>query len=213
MLVTELSEQEIKQLLHNASQEYLNQGPCPDADFPADMLSGQPRPAAVLIPLLVRDGSWHILYTRRTSNLAEHSGQVAFPGGRADPGDRSLEETALREAREEIGLDPRDVRILGRLREFLTITNYRVTPVVGVIPWPYPFKLSPEEVSQVFTIPLSWLADPANYEVKPRPLPSPHGSAAVIYYNAYENEILWGASARFTHELLGILGLVNRRFS
>ena len=90
----------------------------------------------MLIPFLRIEQAWHLLFTRRNSALPEHSGQVAFPGGRADPDDPDLETTALREAYEEIGLLPADVRILGRLYDFLTITNYLVTPIVGVIPWP-----------------------------------------------------------------------------
>ncbi len=83
--------------------------------FPLEMLGGEPKPAAVLIPFLKQDDTWHVLFTRRTDTLPEHSGQVAFPGGRADPGDSTPEVTALREAKEEIGLNPTDVRLLGRL--------------------------------------------------------------------------------------------------
>jgi 8-oxo-dGTP pyrophosphatase MutT (NUDIX family) len=173
--------------------------------YPPEYLSGAPRPAAVLIPFLQKDNSWHVLFTRRNDSLPEHSGQVAFPGGRAEPGDASPESTALREAQEEIGLNPGDVRILGQLYDFLTITNYRVTPVVGVIPWPYTFQLEVEEVSRVFTIPLDWLADPVNREEKSRALPPPFPPISVIYFHPYEGEVLWGASATFTVSLLDIL--------
>lgn len=167
---------------------------------------GPSRPAAVLIPILRLYGSWHLLYTRRNSDLPEHSGQVSFPGGRSDPADLNREQTALREAYEEIGLAAGEVRVLGRLHEFLTITNYLVTPVVGVIPWPYPLKLAEFEVSRAFTIPLAWLADPANQEVHQRELPAPLVAVPVIYFHEYDGEVLWGASARFTVHLIEVLG-------
>ena len=176
--------------------------------FPTEFFDGYPRNAAVLVPMLRQDKRWHILFTRRTSSLPEHSGQVAFPGGRADPEDDTLEETALREAYEEIKLLPNDVQILGRMRELRTISNYCVMPVVGSIPWPYEFQLAREEVSRVFTIPLEWLADLKNHEIKYRELPSPHSPVPVIYFNHYDGELLWGISAEITMNLLKSLQLI-----
>lgn len=166
---------------------------------------GELRPAAVLLPLMWVEGGWHLLFTRRTDSLAEHSGQVAFPGGRADPQDSSIEQTALREAQEEIGLNPADVRILGRLRQSITITHYLVTPVVSTIPWPYPLRLAYYEVGRAFSIPLDWLADPANREQRLRTLSPDLPPVPVIYYQPYDGEVLWGASARFTINLLEAL--------
>jgi 8-oxo-dGTP pyrophosphatase MutT (NUDIX family) len=197
----DLSENEIIQRLAQA----LNLPPISEYPDFSELLSGPPRPAAVLIPLLKKGGDWNLLLTRRNADLPEHSDQVAFPGGRADPEDSTPEQTALREAQEEIGLDPADVRILGRMQTFLTVTNYNVTPIVGVIPWPYPFRLASEEVSRVFTIPLAWLADPLNHEVQERSLPAPFEPVPVIYFQPYDGEVLWGASARFTLILLDIL--------
>ena len=200
-----LSEAEITRQLSLALK---NASPEPYLEFPAlpQFLSESPRPAAVLIPFLSSGSAWHILYTRRHSDLPEHSGQVAFPGGRADPEDLSPEQTALRESYEEIGLKPQDVRILGRLQDYLTITNYRVTPVVGVIPWPYELHPAEAEVSRVFTIPLDWLAQPENHAERPRQLPPPYAPAKVVYFEPYDGEVLWGASARMTLNLVRALG-------
>jgi 8-oxo-dGTP pyrophosphatase MutT (NUDIX family) len=184
---------------------------------PCDFLSGSIRPAAVLIPLVkILDSdtnqlSWHILYTRRSDTLEEHSGQVSFPGGRADPNDSTPESTALREAYEEIGIFPQDVHILGRLDRLATITNYCVTPVVGLIPWPYTFQLAQDEVSRVFTIPLHWLADVDHYELCYRDIPPEFAliigksSYPVIHYHPFDGEILWGVSAEITCRLIQIL--------
>ncbi len=196
-----LSEEQIIHRLKSAVQVQ------PDSDEPnySAYFSGEPISAAVLIPLLRHECEWHMLLTRRNSDLAEHSGQVAFPGGRADPEDTGPEITALREAREEIGLVPEDVRILGRMRQYRTITNYCVTPVVGVIPWPYPLSLANEEVSRAFIIPLNWLADPANHEIQQRELAPPFGTVSVIYFHPYDGEVLWGASARLAMNLVEIM--------
>ena len=176
--------------------------------FPSDLFQNSPQDAAVLVPLLKKEGDWHILFTRRTSSLPEHSGQVAFPGGRSDPGDSSPEITALREAQEEINLASSDVTIMGRLYQLRTISNYCVFPVVGNIPWPYEFQLAQEEVSRIFTIPLEWLADPNNHKVQMRELPSPHSPVPVIYFNQYDGELLWGISAQITINFIESLKLL-----
>jgi 8-oxo-dGTP pyrophosphatase MutT (NUDIX family) len=205
MGMLELSEAEIARRL---SQALSQAPPEPYLEFAAlpQFLVGPPKPAAVLIPLLSNGRGWQVLFTRRHSDLPEHSGQVAFPGGRTDPEDTSPEHTALREAYEEIGLRPQDVRILGRLQDYLTVTNYRVTPVVGVIPWPYEFHPAAAEVSRVFTIPLAWLARPENREERLRPLPPPFAATRVVYFQPYDGEVLWGASARMTLNLIRVLG-------
>ncbi len=160
--------------------------------------------AAVLAPLAFYDNEWHLLFTRRTDTLQDHGGQVAFPGGQCDPEDGNAEQTALREAEEEIGLQSEDVRILGRVNETVTITNYRVTPIVGIIPWPYAFYVSTIEVERVFTMPLNWLAQPENYWKFQHP--STH--YPVIAYRPYDGELLWGATARMTINLLKTLKLI-----
>jgi 8-oxo-dGTP pyrophosphatase MutT (NUDIX family) len=172
------------------------------SDFPVELLNGSPKPAAVLIPIFFNRDAWHVLFIRRSSNLAEHSGQVAFPGGRSNPEDRDSVETALREAEEEIGLHPSDVIVLGHINELITITNYRVVSCVGVIPWPYPFQRAESEVARIFSIPLEWLVDPNHHEERQRILPDPYPPVNVIYFHPYDQEILWGVSARFVLDLV-----------
>jgi 8-oxo-dGTP pyrophosphatase MutT (NUDIX family) len=180
----------------------------PESPYP-NSLNNQPKQtAAVLIPFLEKETAWHLLFIRRTYHKNDrHGGQVAYPGGRCDPGEQDAETAALREASEEVGIKPSDVKILGKLRDMLTISNYRVTPIVGMIPWPYPLVPQPEEVSRIFTIPLRWLADPANREVQNRDVQFQGDPIPVIYFKPYDGETLWGASARITLLLLEAVGL------
>lgn len=165
--------------------------------------------AAVLLPLVRKDSSWHMIFTRRTDSVESHKGQVSFPGGGCNDSETRAEQTALREAQEEIGLSPQDVQILGRLNDVVTITHFRVTPVVGVIPWPYEFQLSQHEVSRVFSIPLQWMAEPGNWDEITFTPDGTRRSFRVITYHVYDGEVLWGASARITHDFLEILGLIS----
>jgi 8-oxo-dGTP pyrophosphatase MutT (NUDIX family) len=177
-----------------------------ESRFPHGLIATQLRRAAVMIPFLKDADRWHLLFIRRTTKRQDpHSGQVAFPGGANEPGDTDLQATALREMYEEIGVRSEDVRILGSLHDFVTITSYLVTPFVGVIPWPYPLKLEQSEVSRAFTIPLEWLADPGNHQVRQRALPPPYDPVPVIYFEPYDGEVLWGATAGFTMTLLNVL--------
>ncbi len=159
--------------------------------------------AAVLITLIRQDDAWNVLYTRRTHHVESHKGQVSFPGGGCDDGETTPEQTALREAQEEVGLDPARVRVLGRLANMVTVTSFRVTPVVGAIDWPTVFRIGEHEVERVFTIPLDWLADRRNrWE-----LPFPGRNRSVIAYHPYDGELVWGATARMTVDLLNALGI------
>jgi 8-oxo-dGTP pyrophosphatase MutT (NUDIX family) len=167
------------------------------------------RPAAVLVPLLLDDGRWHLLFTRRTENVETHRGQVSFPGGRVEASDDDAVAAALRETHEEIGVRPEDVRVLGQMDSLLTVTQYLITPVVGVVPWPYSLRPDPIEVAGVFLIPLDWLADPAHLERRTRPALAGGADVPVFTYAPYEGNVLWGASARITLDLLGLAGLVE----
>lgn len=122
------------------------------------MLDRPPRPAAVLVPIVLGEPPG-ILLTKRNEHLKAHAGQVSFPGGRMDPGE-APEDTALREAEEEVGLDPRNVQVLGRMANYLTRTGFRVTPVLALLPPGLEFRLSADEVDAVFELPIAVLLDP-----------------------------------------------------
>jgi 8-oxo-dGTP pyrophosphatase MutT (NUDIX family) len=161
--------------------------------------------AAVLVPLTYVQDEWHILFTRRTDRVESHKGQVSFPGGACDEGETTPEQTALRETEEEIGMNPADVKVLGRLSRLVTISSFRVSPVVGVIPWPYAFRVAGVEVARVFTIPLLWLANRNNYwEFSLR-----ESERSLIAYHPYDGELLWGATARMTVNFLKTLELIK----
>lgn len=178
----------------------------PINEFPDSYFDKTPKPAAIILPLLRKKNAWHLLFIRRTKNIGDrHSGQVAFPGGAVDSNDISLEFAALRETHEEVGILPQDIRILGRMRDLITISNFHLTPFVGVIPWPYPISPSPDEVERAFTIPLSWLADNKNRSIKHRDLPGGKEVLPIIYFNKFDGELLWGVSARITLNFLEVM--------
>jgi 8-oxo-dGTP pyrophosphatase MutT (NUDIX family) len=198
-----LSENKINSQLHKSYNPSIR----PESPYPQKFFQKKLLHAAVLIPFLIQDHEWRLLYIRRTAQKNDrHGGQVAFPGGRCDPGDPDAEGAALREAYEETGIAPHDVKILGRIQDLVTITGYQVTPIVGTIPWPYNLILQPDEVYKTFTIPLLWLANPKNREVRNREFLIKGNSVPVIYFKPYDGEILWGASARITMLLLEVLG-------
>ncbi|MFQ5408014.1 MAG: NUDIX hydrolase [Anaerolineales bacterium] len=167
------------------------------------------RPAAVLTPLYLADGEWHLLFTQRTDTVEEHKGQVSFPGGSVDPEDRDRIDTALRETEEEIGLHRADVTVLGALDELITVMQWRITPVVATFTYPYEFKLNPAEATAVFGVPLRWLADPTNLETRYREPIVPGRKVAVYYYAPYDGYVIWGATARMTLSLLQVAGLID----
>jgi 8-oxo-dGTP pyrophosphatase MutT (NUDIX family) len=182
----------------------------PESPYPESLLNTEPTSAAVLIPIFKQENDWHLLFIRRTvTSQDRHSGQVAFPGGRCDPEDTDEKGAALREAKEEVGIDSKDVQILGRTRELLTITNFYISPFVGMIPWPYKFTPQKNEVDRIFSIPLSWLADNRNRKVHQQKVNKNSTNIPVIYFDEFDGEILWGASARITLILLEALGLAD----
>ena len=175
-------------------------------DVPPELLPEIPREAAVLVPFVRIDDGWHVLYIRRTQNDSDrHSGQVAFAGGKRDPEDNTLEDTALREAEEELGIAIADVDLLGHIHHHHTVSEFQVRPYVGIMPWPYQLILDQIEVAHAFTMPLAWLADERNYRVEQRRHPASERPWPVVYYDLYDGELLWGATARMTLSLIDVL--------
>jgi 8-oxo-dGTP pyrophosphatase MutT (NUDIX family) len=162
--------------------------------------TGRLAEAAVLVPVFEHRGEPHLLMIRRRDDLRLHPGQIAFPGGRVDPGDADAQAAALREAEEEIGLSPRDVEILGRLAETLVVTSgYRLTPWVGVVPYPYPYVPQPDEVAGLVEIPVASLLAPGSHRVGIR---EAFGMEHEVHTYDAGGNVIWGASARILHELL-----------
>jgi 8-oxo-dGTP pyrophosphatase MutT (NUDIX family) len=148
--------------------------------------------AAVLIPVIAHPQGLTVVFTQRTTHLRSHSGQVSFPGGRAEPGDASAEFTALREAEEEIGLRPSAVEVLGRLPDYRTRTGYRVTPVVGLLTPPVAFTPDANEVAEIFEVPLDFLLDERNRQRRTREF---QGQQVGYYVFEYGEKVIWGATA------------------
>ncbi len=197
-------------MLDSTHHAYIDQIEAALVDAPPILaVDWETTPAAVLMALYFKAGEWHLLYTKRTTTLSKHSGQVAFPGGRVDPEDASRQAAALREAHEEIGLDPADVRIIGTLGEMWTITNYTVLPVVGVIPHPYTFVPSPAEVDAIFDAPLSWLADLNNIEAQMRHIPMFKEKHPVHSFSPRQGHTIWGATAAMTVAFLVQIGMLK----
>jgi len=161
-------------------------------DDAAERESATATAAAVLVPIVEHPSGLTVIFTQRTSHLKAHSGQVSFPGGRAEPEDPTPEFTALREAREEIGLPMERVEVLARLPEYHTRTGFRVTPVVGLLQPPVELAPDPREVAEVFEVPLAFLLDPANHRRETRLL---QGRTVAYYVMRYENRTIWGATA------------------
>jgi 8-oxo-dGTP pyrophosphatase MutT (NUDIX family) len=158
--------------------------------------------AAVLVPIIAHAGGLSVLFTQRTAHLKAHSGQVSFPGGRAEPGDASPEETALRESEEEIGLPRSRVEVLARLPEYFTRTGFRVTPVIGLIASPLELVPDPREVESVFEVPLAFLLDARNHKRQTREY---QGRMVGYYEMPYGHRYIWGATAGMIVNLYRVL--------
>lgn len=159
-------------------------------------------PSAVLLPIYYKEGEVNILFTRRTNNVREHKRQISFPGGAHQEGDKSLLDTALRESAEEIGLAPERVKVLGELDDTVTlVTNYVVSPFVGLVPWPYEFKVDGWETDEIIEAPLPALLDEESWHHKTEVAA---GREVTAYYYHYRGDVIWGATARILHQFLDI---------
>jgi len=159
-------------------------------------------PAAVLVPLVVRDSGLTVLLTQRTAHLNDHAGQVSFPGGRRDDTDPDLIFTALREAQEEVGLEPSSVEVLGTLPEYFTGTGFRVTPVVARITPPLNIKLDDFEVAEVFEVPFDYLMNRSNWRQDSL---ERRGQIRQFWATDWNGFYIWGATAGMLVNLMTLL--------
>lgn len=175
-----------------------------DPDFPGfDHPPGHtPVPAAVLVPIINQPVGPTLLFTERTAHLHDHAGQISFPGGRVHAGDGDRIATALRETREETGMPPERVQIIGRLPDYDIPTGFRVTPVIGWIDPPVELSPDPFEVADIFEVPLEFFLDPANHQRHSREL---RGLMRHYYAMPYGERYIWGATAGMLHMLYRIL--------
>jgi len=158
--------------------------------------------AAVLVPLFQKGEECHLLFTKRSEQVKYHKGEISFPGGVVDEEDAELEKTALREAFEEIGLKEEDVQIIGVLDDIVTVTEFIVTPIVGLFPYPYPFKISEVEIAELIEVPLaSLLAEDCFSEREIL-----RGDRKeVVYAYQYGDHVIWGATARILNQFLDLI--------
>lgn len=168
-----------------------------------ERLSATLEPAGVLIPLIDHGGSdVSVLLTQRSAELKTHAGQIAFPGGRVEPGDADITATALRETEEEVGIVREGISVIGYLHPMPTITGYAVTPVVGLIAAGYELDIDTSEVEFVFEVPLDFLLEPANRMPVRRDL---HGSSIVMAEYHFEGKRIWGATAFILEKFIKII--------
>jgi len=170
----------------------------PGALPPSDGLTG----AAVLVPLVDHPSGLTVLLTQRTAHLADHGGQISFPGGRIEPTDEHPIAAALREAEEEVGLPASHVEVVGRLDTYVTGTGFEVIPVVAFVRVPYPLRPDPSEVAEVFEVPLDFLVDPANLQRGSREW---RGTTRFFFALPYETRYIWGATAGMLVNLAEVL--------
>jgi 8-oxo-dGTP pyrophosphatase MutT (NUDIX family) len=158
--------------------------------------------AAVLVPLFKKGEDCHLLFTKRSDQVKYHKGEISFPGGVVDEEDSELISTALREAFEEIGLKENDVQIIGILDDIVTITEFIVTPIVGLFPYPYLFKVSEVEIAELIEVPLASLLDEDCFSEREI---FRGGRNEVVYAYQYEKHIIWGATALILKQFLDLI--------
>jgi 8-oxo-dGTP pyrophosphatase MutT (NUDIX family) len=191
----------LRQRLHTQPPEQLTRG---DRDLnPGWPLPSVLKPAAVLVPLIVRPAGYHILLTQRPPDMKEHPGQVSFPGGRVDDTDTDATATALREAQEEVGLAPDLVQPLGWLETYITITGYRVTPLVGLVERPPLWQPSAREVAAIIELPVEKLIVPDS--IKVRGFRILNGQERRTYTLLHNGVDIWGATAAMLLNLKELL--------
>ncbi len=169
-----------------------------NASAPMILAGVMPKPAAVLVPIVLRDGEATLLLTQRHDKLSSHAGQIAFPGGRIDAGDKNAVDAALREAEEETGLFRSFVEPIGFLDTYVTVTSYHVVPVVALVQPGFVVAQQASEVSAVFEVPLRFLMTPENHETQSLDW---QGRQRFYYAMPYEDRHIWGATAGMIRNL------------
>ena len=165
-----------------------------------------PAPAAILIPIYEKAGEYYLVLTKRTENVSNHKGQISFPGGSYEVGDRTLRNTAIRETCEEIGIDPMDVEIIGELDDIETTTNFVISPFVAFIPYPYEFRSNAREVEEIIEVPISALLDGENIREEQK---CRDGKFVAEYSYEYRDWIIWGATAKILKQFLELVSSHN----
>lgn len=160
-----------------------------------------PVPAAVLLPLFLKEGAYHLLFTKRTEQLNHHRGEISFPGGVRQPEDRDPLQTALRETWEEVGIEPATVEVLGVLDDFYSIHNYLVTPYVGVFPAGSRLRINQEEIERIIEVPLAHLRRPEVFRAEDW---NWKGRAHPVYFYRYGNDEIWGLTAAILKQFLDL---------
>ena len=166
-----------------------------------DITDSELMPAAVLIVLYAKSGSYHVLLNKRSELVEYHKGEISFPGGARDPEDQDIVDTALRETEEEMGVSRGDITILGQLDDIITRTNFGVRVYVGTIPYPYPFNPSANEIAEVLEIPISVLQDPTNLLQDARLV---DGELSITISYACDGHVVFGATATILEQFLDI---------
>ena len=169
-----------------------------------EIVLGELWPSAVLVPVIQKDDNFYILFTVRTRDVEHHKGEVSFPGGARDDADKSLQDTALRETFEEVGIRQEDINVLGKLGDHKTPSGFHITPYVGFIPPSYKYDPSLIEVDQVLEVPIDFLWE--IYKKGPQPITFRAGAKPVLAYEyIYEENRIWGATARILTEFFKII--------
>ena len=159
------------------------------------------RPAAVLLPLLIRNGEECVLFTRRTEHLPHHAGEISFPGGASHAGDADLAATALRETEEEIGIPVGSIELHGRLDDFWSIHGYHVVPYVGTIPYPFSYQVADHEIAELIEAPLDHFRTPGVHHVEDW---THRGRIHPVDFYRFGDHLIWGLTAAILRQFLEV---------
>lgn len=176
-------------------------------DLAARLFSGPPVPAAVLVGLMPRASGWDVLLTRRTEQMRDHPGQISFPGGRLEPQDEGPRDAAVREAREEVGIEPEFIEVVGYLPPHAVVTGFVVSPVVALLRPGFTLQADPVEVAEILSVPLDFLLDPANLVTGERTV---RGVTLPLYTWQFGRHRIWGATAQILHALREVIHAANQ---